>query len=165
MACWPSACLCVSFSFYMVITNSAPTLVEIPLGPTCEGFHPFPAEGSPLSPRPPPSWLVLAPVSDAWLLYFCLSFYSCLENPMESVAWRAIVHKVTKSWTQVSTHTYESHTWFFEWWITLANLEKILHVCSIWFFIHIVGLNLLIFCWGLLHLFSWEILVCNFVFL
>jgi len=30
--------------------------------------------------------------------------YSCLENPMDRRAWRATVHRVTKSWTQLSTH-------------------------------------------------------------
>ena len=25
--------------------------------------------------------------------------YSCLENPMDSGAWQAIVHEVVKSWT------------------------------------------------------------------
>ena len=28
--------------------------------------------------------------------------YSCLENPMDRGAWWAIVHWVTKSWTQLS---------------------------------------------------------------
>ena len=28
--------------------------------------------------------------------------YSCLENPMDRGAWRATVHHVTKSWTQLS---------------------------------------------------------------
>ena len=28
--------------------------------------------------------------------------YSCLENPMDRGAWRATVHGVTKSWTQLS---------------------------------------------------------------
>ena len=28
--------------------------------------------------------------------------YSCLENPMDRGTWRAAVHGVTKSWTQVS---------------------------------------------------------------
>ena len=28
--------------------------------------------------------------------------YSCLENPMERGAWRAIVHRVSQSWTQLS---------------------------------------------------------------
>ena len=28
--------------------------------------------------------------------------YSCLENPMDRGAWRAIVHGVSKSWTQLS---------------------------------------------------------------
>ena len=28
--------------------------------------------------------------------------YSCLENPMDRGAWRAIVHGVAKSWTRLS---------------------------------------------------------------
>ena len=28
--------------------------------------------------------------------------YSCLETPMDRGAWRAIVHGVSKSWTQLS---------------------------------------------------------------
>ena len=28
--------------------------------------------------------------------------YSCLENSMDRGAWRAIVHEVAKSWTQLS---------------------------------------------------------------
>ena len=28
--------------------------------------------------------------------------YSCLENPMDRRAWTATVHRVTKSWTQLS---------------------------------------------------------------
>ena len=27
--------------------------------------------------------------------------YSCLENPIDSGAWWAIVHRVTKSWTRL----------------------------------------------------------------
>ena len=27
--------------------------------------------------------------------------YSCLEDPMDRGAWQAIVHRVTKSWTQL----------------------------------------------------------------
>ena len=27
--------------------------------------------------------------------------YSCLENPMDRGAWRAMVHGVTESWTQL----------------------------------------------------------------
>ena len=27
--------------------------------------------------------------------------YSCLENPMDRGAWRAIVHRVAKGWTQL----------------------------------------------------------------
>ena len=35
--------------------------------------------------------------------------YSCLESSMDRGAWQAIVHEVTKSWTQLSNfhiHTY-----------------------------------------------------------
>ena len=32
--------------------------------------------------------------------------YSCLENPMDRGAWRAVVHGVTKSQTRLSTHTH-----------------------------------------------------------
>ena len=30
--------------------------------------------------------------------------YSCLENPKDRGAWQATVHRVAKSWTQLSTH-------------------------------------------------------------
>ena len=29
---------------------------------------------------------------------------SCLENSMDREAWQAIVHEITRSWTQLSTH-------------------------------------------------------------
>ena len=32
--------------------------------------------------------------------------YSCLENPMDGGAWWATVHRVAKSWTQLSDFTY-----------------------------------------------------------
>ena len=32
--------------------------------------------------------------------------YSCLENSMDRGAWWGTVHGVTKSWTQLSMHTY-----------------------------------------------------------
>ena len=31
--------------------------------------------------------------------------YSCLENSMDRGTWRATAHEVTKSWTQLSSHT------------------------------------------------------------
>ena len=31
---------------------------------------------------------------------------SCLENPMDRGGWWGTVHGVTKSWTQMSAHTY-----------------------------------------------------------
>ena len=30
-----------------------------------------------------------------------LLHYSCLENPMDRVAWQAAVHRVTESWTRL----------------------------------------------------------------
>jgi len=32
--------------------------------------------------------------------------YSCLENPMDGGAWQAIVHEVSESQTQLSTHAW-----------------------------------------------------------
>ena len=32
--------------------------------------------------------------------------YSCLENPVERGAWQATVHRVAKSWTQLSDFTF-----------------------------------------------------------
>ena len=36
--------------------------------------------------------------------------YSFRGNPRGGAAWRAAVHGVTKSWTQLSTHSYTQHT-------------------------------------------------------
>ena len=30
--------------------------------------------------------------------------YSCLKNPMDRGAWQATVHRVSKSWSRLSTH-------------------------------------------------------------
>ena len=38
--------------------------------------------------------------------------YSCLESPMNRRAWRAIVHRVSKSWTQLSIYTTQHNAWF-----------------------------------------------------
>ena len=35
--------------------------------------------------------------------------YSYLENPMDRGAWWAVVHGVTKSWTQLSDFTFTFH--------------------------------------------------------
>ena len=40
--------------------------------------------------------------------------YSCLENPMDRGAWQAIVHRVTKSWTQLNQPNM--HTCTLELW-------------------------------------------------
>ena len=35
--------------------------------------------------------------------------YSCLENPTDGGAWKAAVHGVVKSWTQLSDFTFNFH--------------------------------------------------------
>ena len=38
--------------------------------------------------------------------------YSCLENHMDRIAWRAMVHKVSKRWTQLKRLSTEHSTWY-----------------------------------------------------
>ena len=38
--------------------------------------------------------------------------YSCLENPMERGAWRATVHGIAQSWTQMKRLSTHTHTHF-----------------------------------------------------
>ena len=35
--------------------------------------------------------------------------YSCLENPMDRGVWRATVHRVSKSWTQLKRLSIHAH--------------------------------------------------------
>ena len=63
--------------------------------------------------------LFIHPLMNIWII-FCLWSpekesgyplqYSCLGNPMDRGAWWATVHRVAKSWTQLSTHTQLSET-------------------------------------------------------
>ena len=50
--------------------------------------------------------------------------YSCLENSMDRGAWQATVHRVAKSWTQLSDFHFQS--WFMillmYCWIWFANI-------------------------------------------
>ena len=52
--------------------------------------------------------------------------YSCLENPMDRGAWRAIVHGVTKSRTELSTcmHAYRSF-YFCPWETTQPQRQSL----------------------------------------
>ena len=48
--------------------------------------------------------------------------YSCLENPMDKGAWRALVHRVAKSWTGLewlSRHTVSYHLLAVKTWDTV----------------------------------------------
>ena len=35
--------------------------------------------------------------------------YSCLENPMDEEAWKAVVHGVAEGWTRLSDFTFTFH--------------------------------------------------------
>ena len=60
--------------------------------------------------------------------------YSCLENPMDRETWRAIVHKIAKSWTWLKwlnkqhthTHTYSAFSTpsFYIWKFSVHVLLK-----------------------------------------
>ena len=50
--------------------------------------------------------------------------YSCLENLMDSGAWQATIHGVTKSRMRLSTHTHTQSSSVFSF---LMNLHTILH--------------------------------------
>ena len=46
--------------------------------------------------------------------------YSCLENPVGRGAWWATVHRVAKSWTQLSNFTFT----FIDCPLSYSNLQK-----------------------------------------
>ena len=46
--------------------------------------------------------------------------YSCLENPVGRGAWWATVHRVAKSWTQLSSFTFT----FIDCPLSYSNLQK-----------------------------------------
>ena len=51
--------------------------------------------------------------------------YSCLENPLDRGAWRATVHGVAESWTQLSAHAcmhYLTQALFCVPWLVGASL-------------------------------------------
>ena len=73
--------------------------------------------------------------------------YSCLENPMNRGVWWAMIHRVTKSWTQLKPHStqnlfflnFQFQIWhillFLLWpWLLVLNSiphSKPYHTCSI----------------------------------
>ena len=66
-------------------------------------------------------------------------WYSCLENPMDRETWRAIVHKMAKSWTWLKwLNKQQTHTH------TLPFLNPAYTSGSSWF----------MYCWSL----AWRIL-------
>ena len=51
--------------------------------------------------------------------------YSCLENPMDGGPWRATVHRVAKSWTQLSDYTHtHTHTHTLSAIVSLDHLAQ-----------------------------------------
>ena len=55
--------------------------------------------------------------------------YSCLENPMDRGAWRATVHGVTKSWTQLSTSMHRLLDIYFIIWVIINTTL----FCCLWY--------------------------------
>ena len=45
--------------------------------------------------------------------------YSCLENPIDTGAWRIIVHGVAKSWKRLSVHSTQTHATIIMSWCWL----------------------------------------------
>ena len=41
--------------------------------------------------------------------------YSCLENPMDRGAWKAVVHGVAEGWTRLSDFTFTFMHWRRKW--------------------------------------------------
>ena len=63
--------------------------------------------------------------------------YSCLENPMDTGAWRATVHRVAESWTWPMRHSTYTHS-------LLCNYD-----CQ--------GLKLVSYCPGMDHQIIWKL--------
>ena len=56
--------------------------------------------------------------------------YSCLENPMDGRAWKAAVHGVTKSQTQLSDFNFTFHFPALE--KEMATHSSVLVGCCLW---------------------------------
>ena len=57
--------------------------------------------------------------------------YSCLENSMGRWVWQAIVHRVAKSRTWLSTHAYLIFNFLFLWRLYLAFLHDSWHLLTL----------------------------------
>ena len=56
-----------------------------------------------------------------------------LENPMDRGAWRAAVHEVTKSWTQLSSFHLRFYELYFHVQVHLQNLSTVSPSCEVTF--------------------------------
>ena len=59
--------------------------------------------------------------------------YACLENPMERGTWPAIVHRVTKSWTQMkqlSMHAYPA-IWITEQSVPFTSFTMVISLSKV----------------------------------
>ena len=54
--------------------------------------------------------------------------YSCLGNPMDRGAWRATVHRVTKSQTQLKRLSMHVYLYYYIYIAALNNFLKKLHI-------------------------------------
>ena len=56
--------------------------------------------------------------------YANLLQYSCLENPMDSGAWRATVHRVAKSQTRLKKFSMNTNTSFILFFISIIHFNQ-----------------------------------------
>ena len=60
--------------------------------------------------------------------------YSCLENAMDRGAWRALVHWVKKSWSQLSAHTHtHTHIYIYITESLCCTLETLYSINQLYF--------------------------------
>ena len=58
--------------------------------------------------------------------------YSCLEKPKDRRTWWVTVHRVTKNWLHLSTHTCMSRSFYIVMTCAFAVVKLTLSLCSLW---------------------------------
>ena len=107
-------------------------------------------------------WLLFCwdmfPLYPVWQEFFIMNGCWVLSYAFSAIYWDDHVVGVF-CWCGVS------HWLICVCWTIFVTLEWFQLDHGVWSFLWIVGFSLLIFCWGLLHLYSSKILACNFLYL